>query len=202
MTSPHSIPHKPESISGLIRELMAEAVHEEQVSIGQILQMFGTRGFAFLLLMLALLNIVIFMIPFISLLFGLPMIILAAQLVLGLPAPMFPLIVQQRAIPRDALVQGLERVLAITDRTERFIRPRLRLLSGPLIDRAHGVFALVMAIMVALPIPLFNVPPSVALAMLAIGMLERDGVFIILAYGCGAWCLFLFESLGHVAHSL
>jgi hypothetical protein len=181
---------------------MADAMHQEHVSIGHILQVFGTRGFAFLLLMLSLLNIVIFMVPLISLLFGIPMIILAAQLVIGLPAPVFPLVVQQRTIPRDALVQGLERAMAITNKTERYIRPRLRFLSLPAIDRVHGLFALVMAIMVAIPIPLFNVPPSVALALLAVGMLEKDGVFIILAYGVGAWCLVLFESLDRVAHSL
>jgi hypothetical protein len=57
-----------------------------------------------------------------------------------------------------------------------------------------------LAVMVSLPIPLFNTPPSVGLAALAIGILQRDGLFIVAAYGIGFWCLMLYRSLGSVAH--
>ncbi len=181
---------------------MDDAGSEESISVGRILHIFGVRGFAFLLLMLSLLNIVIFMVPMISILFGLPMVILAVQMVLGLRVPMFPDFVRHRNIPRDALVQGLSRAVYGVEKAERYISPRFLFLAGPQADRVHAVLALVLAIMVTLPIPVLNVPPSIALAFLAIGMLQRDGLFIIIAYALGIWCLWLFKSLGHVVHSL
>jgi hypothetical protein len=185
-----------------MRLLMDKAAHEERVSVGSILHLFGIRGFAFLLLMLALLNVVIFMVPFISILFGLPMVILAAQMVLGFHAPIFPAFIRRQTIQREALMQGLKRALYGVEKIEHYIKPRFMFLTHPALTRIHGLLALIMAVMVTLPIPLFNVPPSLGLAFLAIGMLQRDGIFILLAYATGTGCLFLFKSLGHIAHSV
>jgi len=185
-----------------MRHLIDDAAREEDVSIGHILQIFGVRGFAFLMLILSLLNIVIFMVPMISILFGLPMVILAVQMVLGLRVPVFPDIIRHRTIPRAPLVQGLERAIFWVEKAERYISPRFLFLAGPHADRVHAVLALVLAVMVTLPIPVLNVPPSIGLAILAIGMLQRDGLFILLAYAGGIWCLWLFKSLGHAVHSL
>jgi hypothetical protein len=192
----------PKQISEIMRLLLDSARENETTSIGQILILFGVRGFAFLILILALLNIVIFMVPFSSIVFGVPMIILAAQMVLGFRAPIFPRVVRRQKIQRAALVQGLERAIYGIEKIERYIKPRFLFLTHPVANRIHGLMALVMAIMVSIPIPFFSFPPSLVLIMLAIGMLQRDGIFILLAYAVGIWCVLLFKSLGHLAHSL
>jgi hypothetical protein len=197
-----SVSPKPYRISDIMRQLMDAASHEEHITVGVILNAFGVRGFAFMLLMLSLLNIVIFMVPLISILFGLPMVILAAQMVVGLRAPVFPRFIRRQTIQREALLKGLERAIYSVEKIERYIRPRFMFLTHPRLDRVHGLLALVLAVMVTLPIPFFNMPPSLGLALLAIGMLQRDGIFIMLAYAVGVWCLWLFKSLGHFAHSL
>lgn len=202
MTAPLTVSAKPERISDLMRHLMETAADEESVTIGHILHVFGVRGFAFLLLVLALLNIVIFMVPFLSVLFGLPMVILAAQMVLGLHAPIFPRFVRQRTISRQALHKGLEQAIYWVEQLERFIRPRGMFLSEQRFMRFHGLLALVLAVMVTLPIPVVNIPPSIGLVFLALGILERDGIFILAAYIIGCWCFLLFKSLGHVVHSV
>lgn len=195
------VPPEPKRISDIIRILKDKASHEQTVSVGAILNLFGVRGFAFLLLMLGLLNIVIFMVPFISILFGLPMVILSAQMVLGLHAPIFPAFIRRRIFHREALLQGLDRALYGIETIEHYIKPRFLFLTHPNLVRVHGLLALMLAVMVTLPIPLFNVPPSVGLVFLAIGMLQRDGIFIMLAYAVGSICLLMFKSLGHFANS-
>ena len=142
------------------------------------------------------------MVPFLSLLFGIPMIILSAQMVVGLHTPIFPRLIRARTIPRPILVKGLDQTIQGIEKIERYIKPRLGFLSLPRLDRVHGMTALILSIMVSIPIPFFNIPPSLALALLAIGILQRDGFFIILAYSLGFWCLILFKSLGHMAHAL
>jgi len=182
-----------------MRMLMDKSATEDSISIGTILHMFGVRGFAFLLLILSLLNIVIFMIPFSSIVFGLPMIILAAQMVLGVHAPIFPAFMRRTIVRRVILNAGLERAIFGVTKIERYIRPRAIFLTHPALIRVHGLLAIMLAVMVALPIPLFNVPPAVGLAVLALGLLERDGLFVILAYAIGFGCLLLFKSLSHLA---
>jgi hypothetical protein len=200
--SPLPAATKPERISDIMRRLMDKAAHEETVSVGHILDTFEVRGFAFIILMLALLNIVIFMVPFISFFFGLPMVILAVQMVLGLHTPIFPEFVRRQTIRREPLLRGLEKSVLWMSKVEHYIRPRFAFLSDPRLNRLHGMLALVLAIMVTLPIPLFNIPPSIGLALLAIGMLQRDGIFIVTSYAVGGWSFMLFRSIGHFAHSL
>ncbi len=196
------MPTKSERISDLMRHLMNKAANEESVTVGHVLEVFGIRGFAFLLLILALLNIFIFMVPFISILFGIPMIILAAQMILGIATPIFPHFILERTIKREALIKGLEQSIRGVEIIEAYIKPRLFVLSGPHLDRVHGLLVLMLAVMVALPIPVINIPPSIALVFLAIGMLQRDGLFIILAYAVAIWCFWLFKSLGKLAQAL
>lgn len=172
------------------------------IRVGHILHIFGVRGFAFFLLMLSLLNIVIFMVPFVSILFGLPMIILSAQMVVGIRTPIFPRFIRNRTIPYQALIDGIGKSIRGLETIEHYIKPRFCFLSSPRLNRVHGLIALILAIMVTLPIPLFNVPPSIALAVLAIGLLQRDGILIGVAYVIGFWCLILFKSLGHLAQHL
>jgi len=185
-----------------MRTLIGGTDSNEYVKVGHILNAFGVHGFAFLLLTLSLLNTVIFMVPFLSILFGLPMIILSGQMVVGFRIPIFPRFVRQAVIKRDRLATGLEKAIKGVERIERYIKPRLSFLSNPHLDRLHGLTALVLAVMVAIPIPLFNIPPSIALILLGIGILQRDGLFIIIAYSLGFWCLILLKSLGHIAHAL
>ena len=202
MKAEDGVPPHSEHVSGLLRQMKDTAAREDVITVGNILQLCGVRGFAFLLLALALLNIVIFMVPFISILFGLPMVILAAQLVIGLRAPIFPAAIRHRTIRREPFVAGIDRAIRAVEVLERFIKPRFRLLSDPRLARVHGIAALVMSIMVALPIPVVNVPPSLGLVMLSLGILTRDGIFILIGYAIGVWCLWLFKSLGHIAHAV
>ena len=194
------LPKSPERISDLMRRLSEPGGTEEGITVGRILHIFGVRGFAFLLLVIALLNIVIFMVPFLSFFLGLPMVVLAAQMTLGFAAPVFPGVLRRRSISRAALEDGIGRGVHWLEKIERYIKPRLAFLSAPQLARVHGLFALMLAILVTLPIPVVNVPPSIGLFFLAIGLLERDGFFIIAAYAVGCWCFLLFRSLEHVAH--
>ena len=172
------------------------------MTIGQLLQIFGVRGFAFLIFILALLNVVIFMVPGLSLLLGLPLVILTVQMVLGLHTPLFPSFVRRRTLSRALLVRGLELGIDGLSRVEHLFRPRFWLIAGGHMDRLHSLLALLMAVLMTIPVPLLNLPPSFGLIALALGIMQRDGIFIAAAYALAGWSLWLFGSLGHVAHSL
>lgn len=174
----------------------------EEVRVGRLLQIFGVRGFAFLIFVLALLNVVIFMLPGVSLLLGLPLVVLTVQMVLGLRTPLFPIFIRRRAINRAALMRGIDLGIAVMEKVEHLIRPRFRFLSSAPVNKAHSILAMLMAVLMAIPIPFLNIPPSLGLITLSLGMMQRDGLFIVAAYGLAGWSLWLYGSLGHVAHVL
>ena len=90
-------------------------------------------------------------------------------------------------------VQGADRVLV---KAERWVHPRMGfMLEGwrhPLI----GVALVMQCIALALPIPIpgNNVPPAIGIVVLALGMLERDGLMIIIGYvyNLVLWAVLLF----------
>ncbi|MGE3623384.1 MAG: exopolysaccharide biosynthesis protein [Bdellovibrionales bacterium] len=196
MTVLHSTTHTPEKISDLMQRLMEEAAQSDRVQVGHVLALCGVKGFAFLLLILSILNVVIFMVPFLSFFLGLPMVLLAAQMVIGLTSPVFPTILLRQKIRREPFIAGVSRAVRGLVAIEHYIKPRLKFLSSSPLMRMHAFVALGLAIMVTLPLPVVNVPPSVALIFLAVGILQRDGYFILAAYTIAVWCAWLFKSLG------
>jgi len=193
---------KSKSITDILRELKETMSGGKTLTVGVLVKHFGVRGFAFLLLVPALLNIVIFMVPGLSLLLGLPIVILTVQMVLGLRAPLLPGFVRQRTISRAALAKGLDIAIAGMLRAEPLIKPRLPFLAGPHLDRLHSFLALLLSVLMAMPIPILNLSPSFGLVVLALGMMQRDGFFIVGAYVLAGWSLWLYGSIGHIAHVL
>jgi hypothetical protein len=193
---------KAKALSDVLREIQATVAGGGVVTVGYFLRVLGVRGFGFLTLVLALLNVVIFVVPGLSLVLGLCLIILSVQMLLGLHTPLFPAFVRRRKISRVLLSKGLDVGSRAMARVEHLIRPRYNIIAGPHMDRLHSLFALLMAVMMMIPIPLLNIPPSLGLIALAIGVMQRDGVFIAGSYALAGWSLWLFSSLSRVAHAL
>lgn len=153
---------------------------EPQVSVRHIRDALGHRAYGLLLFVFALPNIVPVGIPGVSTILGLPLVLLSAQLLLGLPAPWFPRWLLDRAISRDRFAAAIGWTLPRLIRLERLLRPRLLWLTGPLAERLLALVCLILAIILALPIPFGNWPPALAIALLALSLIERDGVLYIL----------------------
>ena len=135
-------------------------------------------------------------IPGLSLIFGLPMIALATQMVMGGQTPIFPDIINCRTIPREALDKGIRKGLVWVERSQRYVRPRFLVLSSPNLDRVNGLVCLAMALMMAWPIPFLNLIPTVGILMVALGLLERDGLFVAIGYTIAVLSACLFFYIG------
>ena len=66
---------------------------------------------------------------------------------------------------------------------ESWIKPRWLLLSSQYAKPFIGFVVLMLAIIVAVPFPFSNLLPAVAMLFIAIGLLERDGLFVAIGLG-------------------
>lgn len=166
----------------MLAQLLARH-REETIVLSDILDFFGERAFGALMLVLALpMATPLSAIPGVSSVFGLPLVVVCAQLMLGYPRPLLPALLAKRTIRRETLVRAIERADPWLARIERAVHPRLPALTGAAAERALGAVCVVMAVLLALPIPGANQPPAVAVALFAVGLVERDGVFAILGW--------------------
>lgn len=176
MTEPSLGPAGKVTLSSMLQAL-AHDDSRERISIGDLLTALGDRALAALLFVFAVPNVFPTP-PGTSSILGAPLVFLAAQLAFG-RRPWLPAVIARRTMTRadfGALVRRINPWLA---RAERLLQPRVMALALPPMEYLVGLVCLLLAIVLVLPVPFGNMLPALAISLLALGVLERDGVWIL-----------------------
>lgn len=163
-------------------DLLLNAVRgdSERVTITEILDALDARAFGLATLIFALPSIIP-MPPGVPTVVGIALLIVSIQMVIGRQELWLPKILSKQGFSRKVLVSGFEKMKPQLEFIERFARPRLLILTGPTATILIGIVILVMAVILILPLPPGgNFPPALACAVLGMGLVERDGVIVLL----------------------
>ena len=169
--------HDARGLSELLAE-HARTVSSERVSLAEIADFLGTRSIGAWLLILALPMVLPVPAPGISVLFGIPLMMISAQLALGGRRAWLPAFILRQSMARADYVALVARMQPTVERFERIVRPRSFWLANDWAKIPIGLICLVLAMIITLPIPLGHVGPGTAICLLALGLMERDGVVI------------------------
>ncbi len=170
--------------SQILREFAASN-QEPRISLATLRDALGDRGFGILLFIFALPNLVPVNIPLLSAVLGLPLVLLAAQLSYGRHKPWFPDWLERQTFPRLGFAAVLGRTLPTLERVERLLRPRLTWLLSWTGERLVGIAVLVLAAVLALPIPFANFLPAFGIAIIALAIIEKDGLAVLVGLAVG-----------------
>ena len=174
------------SISAIVRELSAR----DSVSVGEIVDRFGTRAFGALLFIFALPNLLPLP-PGSSTVLGAPLLLLAPQVALGVDAPWLPRSVDGRRISGADLNKVFGPLLPWVERFEKISRPRIAVLFSAWGQRLIGVICTLLAFVLILPIPLGNLLPGLTIGVLGFSLFQRDGFFAVAGYVLAGFSAFL-----------
>jgi hypothetical protein len=160
-----------------LSEVLGELPRGRAVTVAETLEAVGPRAHGCALLVLALPDAVPLPIPSLSAVLAVPLLLLTLHLAAfggerGLPAR-----VGGVALPARLVGMLRERVAPLLRRAERLSHPRWEPLAGH--QRPLAVVCLYLAVVLLLPIPFFNTPPALCLVLLALGMVQRDGVLVV-----------------------
>ena len=169
--------HDARGLSELLAE-HARTVRSERVSLADIADVLGTRSIGAWLLILASPMVLPVPAPGISVLFGVPLMIISAQLALGGRRAWLPAVILRQSMARKDYVALMVHVQPAVEHFERIVRPRALWLANDWAKIPIGLSCLVLAMIITLPIPLGHVAPGTAICLLALGFMERDGVVI------------------------
>lgn len=179
------MPKTPESVvqSIAVRLQPLLSSRKPRLSLGEMVAgIDGDGGLGPVLLVLSL-PLLLPLPPGVSIVLALPLLVVAPQIVVGRQRLWLPKVFARLSIKRPALVKLLRRVLPLFARVETVVRPRLRFLTGKIGACVVGVACTLLAVILALPIPLASVVPAFALAAFSLGLTRKDGVFVLV--GCG-----------------
>jgi hypothetical protein len=194
---------KPRKLSEELADLRTRS-GERAVTIREVLYTLGGRGYMLLVLLLALPFITPIPLPGLSTPFGLAIALIALRLSLG-QKPLLSKNLQRKELPAGfigKLFLVAEKVFRLF---ERFLRPRFTYLTDtPLLVQLHAVLMLLasLALLLPLPIPFTNSFPAWTIMLVAAGLLERDGLFILAGYVIFAAGVLYFIFLGEAATAL
>lgn len=163
-----------------------------------IITTFGSRSHAFLILFFCLPFIQPLPMMGLSTVFGGIIILLSAFMAFEKP-PWLPNKFMTKHIKHSLVVSSCDALIKLLSKTEKLVRPRfnfwfklppVRMFNAFLI----AFFAFLLAL--PLPIPFSNSVPAYFMILNAIGILEDDGVLILVSYIIAIAGLVFFASLG------
>jgi hypothetical protein len=175
--------------SGLLTALAS--LPGERIAVGSIVAALRDRAYSLLVVLLGLPNCLP-MPPPIPLVCGLVLAFVGMQMLAGRTMPWLPQALLARSIGKPVLTRAIGRALPALLWLERFSRPRLTMLGGAFAIPVVGLLILVLALGLVVAAPFIGqIPLGLAVCLVGLGLVERDGVLIIVGAVIGAAGLLL-----------
>jgi hypothetical protein len=162
---------------------------QDEVSVANVHETVGVRSFGPLLLAAGVIGLTpIAGIPGLPTALAIIVILIAGQLLIGLKSFWLPEFVRRRSVSKDRLHKAIRFVRPVARGVDKLLRPRLSWLTEKPFTYAIAAFCILEAIMMP---PLELVPfagaiPAGAVTLFGLGLIARDGVLVVLAFGLSA----------------
>lgn len=167
------------SISDVFKALDAHMTGA-YVTFDDVLEALHERGFGFLLLIFSVpMALPVPVPPGINVMLAAPLMLLTTQQALGRHTIWMPGWVRRKKIERKKMKKIIEAVMPWLERLEILSKPRLEFITRGLFSHLIGVFGLIMALSICVPLPMTNTVPSLGIALMAVGVIMRDGLAVI-----------------------
>ena len=180
----HRAPRTSELIAALPESFLGETL-----SMGDLIAALRNRVFGIGILVFAIPNIFP-MPPGVPAATGAVLMLLGLQLAIGNNSIWLPRFLKDRTIARDTLRRIADRSVPWIRKFEKLSKPRLDAMTQPVGARLVGAVVFVLGVVLLLPFPfLGNIPPGAAACVLGLGLVERDGVIVLIGYVASAVAL-------------
>ena len=141
------------------------------------------RGVAMLLLLLSL-PFCFIPVPGLSTPFGIAVLLMGLRIAFA-QKPWLPKFIRERSISPSRLVKVLTGGIRFARIMEKIVKPRMQFLHrwpGAMNLIGVGIASGGLLLLLPLPIPFSNTVPAWAVVLLTAGMMERDGVLVLLGH--------------------
>lgn len=177
------------STSALINDIYNKNI-EDNIKVGTLLKSIDSGGFALLNLIFS----IILMIPLpppIAIIAGLIIMFLSFQMIIGMKEVWLPKIITEKSIKRTTLTVIVEKSTIYLYKLERFTRRRFTFVSNPITERIIGAFIFFLAGITLTPIVFANTIPGLAIILISFGMINKDGLMVIIGFIVGIFSIFV-----------
>lgn len=151
---------------------------EDRLAFGDVVKAAGSRAHGLGLVLFALPETIPLPVPSVSVFLAVPIMLIAAHLIAFGEGPGLPQVVLRQTIPTSVIKKVSAYLGPVLAWLEHLTRSRLRIVVKR--ERALGVVCLALGLVLGAPIPFGNLIPATAIVLIAFGMVQRDGVLILI----------------------
>lgn len=181
--------------SHLLRHI-DHGLKDGSITVQDFVSLLGDRSFALTILVFSLPNsLPVPGIPGFSTITGIPILVIALQMVFGRENIWLPRKVAEKEIAQGALSRIIDIAIPYVARLEKLLHPRLPFFCTAWGERLVGLLIVTMALILSLPIVGGNFFPGMSISLMALAILERDGLFAIFSMGFCIASIILMYSL-------
>jgi len=200
-------------LDDVLSQLQANHGADAKISLGELTDALKARAYGVILLLMALPCCL----PFVYILpqiMALPMLYLTWQLASGRTTVWLPDMLRKRRFGIELLANTVSRARPWLKRFEFIAGPRLAEGSEGMGLRIIGGLLMIPCASILIPLPLTNSVPGLGVAIASVGLIERDGLLIVLGLvvgliwvaglliGGGALLTYLVDFVGEVTSGL
>ena len=168
----------PRPISQVLIDLKNQ-LPQDDIRVADLLAALHERGFGFALFLFALPAALPLPGLGVNLIIAAPLMFLTVQQALGKQAIWLPERLQHKSVASARFEAMVEAALPFIHKIEILIRPRLGFITEGIFSTLIGLAGLVMALSICVPLPLTNTVPAMGIALMALGVVMRDGLAVI-----------------------
>jgi hypothetical protein len=157
--------------------------NHDEISIRDIVKIIEDDAHLIILIILSLLNIVLAPLPINSFIIGIPLIIVSCLYLFDWDADKLGNRIMSKQFKCVKWRPYVSKMAVYIDRFQKItVANRLPLLSKFEMRFISGLSLLILSLIIFLPIPFANIPGSIGTIFLCIGLLQRDGLFLLIGY--------------------
>lgn len=185
-----STPEQATLAQALLHSLQSQSA--EGVRLRDLNQGVGPKSFGLTLLLLALPSALPIPAPGYSTPFGIALLLISLQMILGRQAVWLPARMANIRIATKLAAKLAQAAHSFLLRTERWVRPRQVWIQRRPAKMGLALIVAVMALLMTLPIPLTNSAPAMVIFLIGMALAESDGLLALFAgiLGLGACGLY------------
>ncbi|MCC5014459.1 MULTISPECIES: exopolysaccharide biosynthesis protein [unclassified Legionella] len=183
------------SISYLLQRLVK--THKEGLlTYKTLVKAMGEQAYGLIIILFALPSALpISALPGVSFIFSLPIIFIAVHIIMARPSLWLPVVLARQRIEAEKLANIVHRTTPYLKRIELLLKPRWQFLSSPVMERIHGIILLGLGLLLMLPIPFSNFVLALLIILFGLGLSEKDGLLLFIAYCATSLYLFLLANV-------
>lgn len=185
------------SLAECLEQILQLTTAAEEIPLQQVLHILSHKGYAALLILLSFPFCILLPTPGFSMPFAFLLAFLGLRLALA-QDPWWPIWLQKKTIGKEQLEKWIQKAMKVINFLRKITHPRLNTVAAhPLFHRIDGILVVMLSLLLALPlpIPLTNTAAALPILCIGVGLLEEDGLFILIGYFLSLLCFAFFIGL-------